>query len=300
MTRDDPLPPFRLAHLSDLHLPPPPLRPGELEPKRLLSRFAWRRKRHRHDPQALAAITADVLAARPDHIAVTGDLTNFSTPAEFAAARRWLEALGPAEGVTVSPGNHDALVGAGVADRFATWRPWLGDEEAAFPHLRRRGPVAIINLCSARPTALHLAQGEVGLEQLARLPGLLRAAGAAGLFRVILIHHPPAPGVVSRRKSLRHPQGLLAMLAQEGAELVLHGHAHEATAASVAGPAGPIPVLGVPTASGAAGNHQGARWHEIEIDGEAGGWRVGVVARGIDGEATVRELERYSLQPGLV
>jgi 3',5'-cyclic AMP phosphodiesterase CpdA len=194
--RDDPLPPFRLAHLSDLHLPPPARRPGELAPKRLLSRFAWRRKRYRHDPEALAAIAADVRAARPDHIAVTGDLTNFSTPEEFAAARRWLETLGPAEAVTVSPGNHDALVATPGGDPFEVWRPWLGDDASeAFPKVRRRGPVAIVNLCSARPTALHLAQGALDPGQLGRLAGALRDAAAADLFRVVLIHHPPAPGV---------------------------------------------------------------------------------------------------------
>ena len=41
---------FRLAHLSDLQLPPPPLpfRWRDVASKRLLSRFAWRRKQHRH------------------------------------------------------------------------------------------------------------------------------------------------------------------------------------------------------------------------------------------------------------
>ena len=118
------MPAFRLAHISDLHLAPRDQAGGEFAAKRLLSRFAWRRKQHRHSPEALAAIVADVVAARPDHIAITGDLTNFSTPGEFAVARRWLEDLAPARDVTVSPGNHDALVGAPGHARFEPWRPW--------------------------------------------------------------------------------------------------------------------------------------------------------------------------------
>jgi 3',5'-cyclic AMP phosphodiesterase CpdA len=297
------LPPYRLAHLSDPHLPPPPSRAGDLALKRVLGRFAWRRKRLRHEPQALSALAADVQAARPDHIAITGDLTNFSTGDELAAAGRWLETLGPAEAVTVSPGNHDALVGAHGAARFEPWRPWLGDGDSeGFPHLRRRGPLAIINLCSATPTALHLAQGALDAIQLARLPRLLREAGAAGLFRVVLIHHPPAPGIVSGRKSLRQAPQLLAALKAEGAELVLHGHAHEATVTAVAGPSGQIPVLGVPSASGAGLDGHGARWHEIAVSSDGAGWAMEVTARGlprpISAGGQMTELGRYRLRPG--
>jgi 3',5'-cyclic AMP phosphodiesterase CpdA len=293
------VPSFRLAHLSDLHLAPPPGRAADLAPKRLLSRFAWRRKQYQHDTEALAAIAADVKAARPDHIAITGDLTNFSTREEFAAARSWLEALGPPAAITVSPGNHDALVVARGGDRFEPWRPWLGDDDSAqFPQARRRGPLAIINLCSARPTALHLAQGALDERQLQRLPPLLRQARAAGLFRVVLIHHPPAPDVVSPRKALRDAPQLLAILAAEGAELVLHGHAHEATVTTVPGPCRAIPVLGVPSASGVGGRRPCARWHEISVSPDGGDWSLEVIARGLIGVGErVGELGRYRLNP---
>jgi 3',5'-cyclic AMP phosphodiesterase CpdA len=291
------LPPYRLAHLSDLHLSPPAGIARDFAPKRLLSRFAWRRKRYHHDPEALSAIMADLASLRPDHVAITGDLTNFSTPEEFAAAKRWLEALGPADWVTVSPGNHDALVATSDGERFAPWRGWLGDDgDAQFPHVRRRGPLALVNLCSATPTALHLAQGAIDPGQLARLPALLRELGAAGLFRVVLIHHPPAPDIVSERKALSEAAQLRAVLAAEGAELVLHGHAHEATVAAIKGSQTTIPVLGVPSAS-SVDEHEGrARWHEIAVAGEAGRWSVQVIAHGLArSELRVVELGRYRL-----
>ncbi|CAN7216883.1 metallophosphoesterase [Phenylobacterium sp. LjRoot225] len=292
------MPVFRLAHISDLHLTPPPRRGIELEPKRWLSRFAWRRKRRRHSAEVLAALVADLQAQEPDHIAITGDLTNFATRDEFSGARRWLEALAPADQVTVSPGNHDALAGPGGHERFAEWGPWLGDEAAiAFPHVRRRGLAALINLCSAAPTAPHLAQGVLDPVQLARLPGILRELGEAGLFRVVLLHHPPAAGAVSRRKSLRQAPELAAILRAEGAELVLHGHAHQATLATLPGPVAPIPVLGVPPASGAGGHGDAARWHSIEVDPAAAGWRVRLVARGLGPDGEMTELGRYQLAP---
>ncbi len=292
---------FRLAHLSDPHLPPPKGAFGwrDLLSKRLLSRIAWRRKRNEHRPEILATLVADLKAYAPDHVAITGDLTNFASPVELEAARLWLEALGPARDITVSPGNHDALVDAG-GPPFVPWTPWLGDHgEASFPQVRIRDGVAIFNLCSATPTALHLATGRLGADQLSRLDARLADPAWCDLFRVVLIHHPPVAGAVSARKALEDQDDLRAVLARRGADLVLHGHAHEALVATAPGPDGRmIPVLGVPSASAQGhGRHPAARWHGIEIDRRADGEIVvKVVARGLDptsGQAM--ELGRYVL-----
>lgn len=293
---------FHLAHLSDPHLPPPEGAFGwrDLLSKRLLSRIAWRRKRDEHRPEVLAALVADLKAHAPDHIAITGDLTNFASKAEFEAARRWLEALGPAHDITVSPGNHDALVGPRGIPSFASWTPWLGDGgEAGFPQARVRGEVAVFNLCSATPTAPHLATGHLGEAQLARLAALLADPTYRDLFRVVLIHHPPVPGAVSRRKSLVDQDALRAVLARHGADLVLHGHAHAAQVATLPGPDDTtIPVLGAPSASAAGrGRHPRARWHGLEIARAQDGSRtVRVVARGLDPKTgQMAELGRYVL-----
>lgn len=290
---------FRLAHLSDLQLPPPPLpfRWRDVASKRLLSRFAWRRKQHRHLQAVLDAIAADVAAQAPDHVAITGDVINFATPEEFAAARIWLESLGDPANVTVSPGNHDALSAAGAPKSFAPWAPWLGDGAAGdFPHLRVRGPVALINLSSALPTALHLAQGTLGQVQIDRARAILRETGDQGLYRVVLVHHPVAAGVVAGRKELTDAGPLRAMLAEVGAELILHGHAHEALMTRTAGPRGPIPILAVPAASTPAGGRgEPARWNEIAVARDGAGFRTTVTARGIISALTVAPLGAFVL-----
>lgn len=303
---------FRLAHLSDLHLPPPQgaFSWRDLLSKRLLSRIAWRRKHREHRPEVLASIIADLKAHAPDHIAITGDLTNYASPAEYEAAREWLEALGPAHEITVSPGNHDALVETRGGAPFAAWTPWLGDEgpdgerlddsgAVAFPQVRVRDGVALFNLCSATPTAPHLATGRLGKAQLERLDALLGDPAYRDAFRVLLIHHPPVPGAVAKRKALEDQHALRAILARHGADLVLHGHGHEASVAMAPGPDGAmIPVLGVPSASalGERG-HPAARWHGVEIDRQAdGGVEVKVVARGLDPKTgQPGELGRYVL-----
>jgi 3',5'-cyclic AMP phosphodiesterase CpdA len=289
---------FRLAHISDLQLPPPPLpfRWGDAVSKRALSRFAWRRKRHRHRRDVLDAIAADIAAHAPDHVAITGDVINFSTPEEFGAARAWLEALGDPATVTVSPGNHDALSSRGAPRNFAPWRPWLGDHDGDFPHLRIRGPVALVNLSSATPTALHLAQGRLGPAQIEAARRMLAETGARGLCRIVLIHHPVASGVVAGRKELVDAEALRAVLAEVGAELVLHGHAHEALLTTVPGPAAAIPVLAVPAASTPAGGRgEPARWNEIEITRDGAGFRTRVTARGVTSGLTIDDLGSFAL-----
>lgn len=290
---------FRLAHLSDLQLPPPPLpfRWRDMASKRLLSRFAWRRKQHRHIQAVLDAIVADVAAHAPDHVAITGDVINFATPEEFAAARAWLESLGAPARVTVSPGNHDALSAAGAPRGFGPWKPWLGDDpEGDFPHLRVRGPVALVNLSSAVPTALHLAQGRLGQAQIEKARALLRETADRGLYRVVLLHHPVARDVVAGRKALTDAAALRAMLAETGAELILHGHAHEALMTATAGPDGSIPILAVPAASTPAGGRgQPARWNEIAITRDGAGFRTQVTARGVTAAMTVERLGSFVL-----
>ncbi|WP_338661211.1 metallophosphoesterase [Pararoseomonas sp. SCSIO 73927] len=272
---------FTLAHLSDLHLPVPSgaIRPlGQLAGKRLLAYLAWRRKRRRAVPAA--TLLADVAAAAADHVAVTGDLTNLALPGEFAAARDLLAALGPPEGVTVVPGNHDATAPVPWASGIGQWAPWMAGEagDVPFPFLRRRGPVALIGLSSAVPTLPGSAAGRLGPAQLAALPALLDTAREEGLFRIVLIHHPPGIGPGGRRKALSDGPALRGVLARHGAELVLHGHHHRPMRGAIPGPAGPIPVLGVPQAL-AAGRAGPPGWQVLRIRREGDGWRVEVELR---------------------
>ncbi len=156
---------FLLAHISDVHLAPlPSPAPGELMSKRGLGYLNWLRKRRAiHRPEVLAAIVADLKAQQPDHIAVTGDLVNLSLSNEFAPARAWLDALGPANDTTFVPGNHDAYVRAVAARAAQEWGDYMrGDAGETFPFVRRRGKVALIGLSTALPTLPLAATGKLG------------------------------------------------------------------------------------------------------------------------------------------
>jgi 3',5'-cyclic AMP phosphodiesterase CpdA len=294
---------FVLAHLSDPHIGPLP-RPRliDLAGKRLLGFANWRlRRRACHRPEVLDAITADVKAAAPDHIAVTGDLINIALEQEFAPARAWLDRLGPPDRVTLVPGNHDAYVRATAHQAARIWDPYMrgdpdGMDGAGFPFLRRRGPIALIALSTAQPTAPFMATGRIGARQLAQFTAILARLKGEETFRVVLIHHPPA-GVRARHKRLVDAAAFVQVLKQHGADLVLHGHDHLHSLHWLEGSTGRITVVGVPSSSEAPhGRDDPAAYNLYRIDGKAGAWSCEAITRGhAPGREGVRELKRRML-----
>ena len=56
-------------------------------------------------------------------------------------------------------------------------------------------------------------------------------------------------GQVKPRKALRDATMLRTIIAQYGAELVLHGHTHHHSYHKLPGPVAPVPVLGLPAST---------------------------------------------------
>jgi 3',5'-cyclic AMP phosphodiesterase CpdA len=292
---------FTLAHLSDPHIGPietPRLR--ELMNKRGLGLINWYRKRHRHhDPAVLAAIVADMQAQRPDHIALTGDLVNISLDTEFVRAARWLDTIGKPEDVTLTPGNHDAYVRRVAGHAALHWGDFMrGDDGVTFPFVRRRGPVALVALTTSLPTGPLMATGWLGPDQLARLAEILITLAREPVFRVVLIHHPPIPNRGHHMKRLIDAPIFRALIAEHGAELLLHGHNHEQQLMWLDGPSDRIPAVGVPSASAIVSTHdEPAAYNLYRIGGEPGAWQCEMVARGFAaGREGITELKRQTLR----
>jgi len=291
---------FTLAHLSDPHLPPlPEPRASELAGKRVFGYLNWRRNRHKyHRREVLDALVSDLRAQSPHHVAVTGDFVNLALDAEFPPARAWLESVGPPDQVSAIPGNHDLYVPA-TQHRFEeTFADYLAGDEArsaaaAFPYLRKRGPLTLIGLSSALPTAALMATGTLGASQLAALEQRL-AGLSSETFRILLVHHPLRSE--TRVKRLTDSRQLITLLKRHGVELILHGHDHVHSTIWIDGPDRAIPAVGVPSASSLAhGRYPSAAYNLFAIAREGNGWRCDMIVRGINDAMRMREIRRVRL-----
>jgi len=153
-----------------------------------------------------------------------------------------------------------------------------------FPTLRFFGRLAVVGLCSSIPTPIFRAWGELGVQQLERLEGLLDALDEQGFARVVLIHHPVVATDEGARRGLRDGQELLAILSRTGADLVLHGHKHRRRVHLVDGPAAAegdgrtqIPIVGVPSSSEVGSRpEKRAQYHVFTVEQDEGSRRFGV------------------------
>jgi 3',5'-cyclic AMP phosphodiesterase CpdA len=293
---------FTLAHLSDPHLSPLP-QPSlsQLFGKRISGYANWlRSRRFVHDAATLQALIADVKAAQTDHVAVTGDLVNISLPEEFTRARAWLEALGKPTDVTFVPGNHDAYTRDTAHEPERHWGGYMapdGANEAAFPFVRRRGPVALIGVSTAVPTALLMASGTLGETQLQKLADVL-----AGFqfepnapFRVVMIHHPPVSDE-PRHKRLTDRADFMRVIAEAGAELIIHGHDHQHMVNWLDGPDGRVPAIGVPSASACKGPADELAGYNIcRIADQHPEWRLTVESRSLRGDGRIHSTTTMEL-----
>src|SRR5437773_12561985 len=173
-----------IAHLTDVHLGPiAGFTPRYWNLKRALGYANWlRNRRPAYQRAVLDRVVADLVAQAPDHIAVTGDLTNIGLPQEHINALAWLQGVGAPEHVSVIPGNHDIYSWLGADPGTARWAAHMtSDAQGAahanhgevFPFVRMLGPVALIGVNSAVPTPPLVASGRLGEAQLARIAAVL-------------------------------------------------------------------------------------------------------------------------------
>ncbi|WP_037088032.1 metallophosphoesterase [Rhizobium sp. CF080] len=304
---------FKFAHISDIHLGPlPKLTLRELFSKRITGFVNWHRNRRKHlFVNTLDLLLSDLKTREPDQLVITGDLVNLATKIETRLAGEWLCTIGDPNDTTVVPGNHDAYVPGAHDKSVNEWYPFIkSDDDPAewpeddhiFPTLRRRGPLAIIGCSTSNATLPFSASGYYGSRQARETVNLLKQAGEEGLFRVVLIHHPPIRGAASSHKRMLGIRRFAAAISTGGAELVLHGHTHLNTLYWLRSQSGNVPVVGIASASQGPGGHKPrAAYNLFTLSGEAGAWnllceRYGLTERG-DGVALDNSRLLYGHEP---
>ncbi len=272
-----------LAHLSDVHLGPLPRGSifRDFKGKRIIGGLSWLlRRRGSHLRMIADAARASIIAEAPDHIALTGDLINIASRAEFEQGTKWLQEFANPERLSFVPGNHDTYVEVPFAEGLQHFAPWMkGDrfraDEPVFPYLRLRRNVALIGVNSGCAQSYRKAGGTVGQQQLQTLSHHLETLGQQGFYRVVMIHHPPLPNLAVPRKALNDAAALQDVLKSQGAELVLHGHNHATMLNWLDTTSGPCPCIGVPSASMKGdGKHEASAWNLYRIRRHQGRWKT--------------------------
>ena len=270
--------------------------------KRIFGYLNWvKNRRHAMGTQILSRLLADLEKHSPDHIAITGDLVNIATDAEFAAAAAWLATVGPPERVSLVPGNHDAYVPGAAARATTAWARWIvpppaeglasADGAPRFPVVRRVGPIALFGVSTAVATPPLFASGRVGSAQLATLSALLDRHDDA--FKVVMIHHPPDRTLSHGRRGLGDVDAVRSVLSDGCVDLVLHGHTHKPSLTYLETPRGRAAIVGTPSASSDGSKHPPGGYALIDLAADG---TVRLTRRAVAGpDAAVRTVETLDL-----
>lgn len=191
----------RLAHLSDIHFG------GE-------------------NVAAVAAAAEKLRDEDFDLVVVSGDLTRFAEPAEFGAAKAWLDRLPEARLVT--PGNHDAPYLAPFQRVFTPFRrfeKWIGPA----PKQTYLGPgfaVRGVNTARGAQPRMNWSKGQISVRQ-ARAAADWFEDAPAGCVRIVAVHHPLIE-MIGGPMSAKVWGGEKAAeaFAEAKVDLVLSGHIH--------------------------------------------------------------------------
>ena len=132
-----------------------------------------------------------------------------------------------------------------------------------------------------------MANGYFREDQSHRLGRLLDETKERGLFRLVMLHHPPVRGAVTTHKRLLGIARFQSVIQRHGADLILHGHSHVPSKYAIRGADGTVPVIGVAAAGQAPGGDKpAAQYNMFEIAGEPGNWSVAMKRRGLTGLST--------------
>lgn len=187
-------------------------------------------------PRVLQALQRLALAEQPGLVVLSGDITQRARPAQFRAARSFVDRLG-APWLAV-PGNHDIPL-------YDLWtrllKPYASHRQAFGAELEpvHSGPDLLVVGVNTTRRWRH-KNGQVSGEQVERAAGLL-ARAAPRQLRIVVVHQPVAvPHAHETHNLLRGHETACRRWAEAGADLVMGGHIHLPYVAPLPGLARPV------------------------------------------------------------
>jgi 3',5'-cyclic AMP phosphodiesterase CpdA len=172
--------------------------------------------------QVVEALVALAARQRPDVVVLSGDITQRARPAQFRAAKAFVDRLGAP--VLAIPGNHDIAlfdVWARLTRPYARYGAVFGH---ALEPVHASRDLLVVGVNTTR--AWRHKNGEVSAAQIDAVAKLLAAASPHQL-RVVVVHQPVAVTQARDRPNLlRGRDAALQVWAAAGADLVMGGHIH--------------------------------------------------------------------------
>jgi len=173
-------------------------------------------------PQVVEALVALVRLQKPALVVLSGDITQRARPAQFQAARAFMDRLGAP--FLAIPGNHDLP----LFDLWTRLRSPYAHHIAAFGSALEpfysSADLVVIGVNTTR--AWRHTHGAVSAQQVDRVAHLLAGSTPAQL-RVVVVHQPVA---TTRAEDAHHRLRGHAVALQRwsaaGADLVMGGHIH--------------------------------------------------------------------------
>jgi 3',5'-cyclic AMP phosphodiesterase CpdA len=203
-----------LLHVSDLHFGKPSV------------------------PEQIAAIERMIQADKFDVVAVSGDISQRARPREFTRGAEFLRDAAKVSKTIIVPGNHDVKwwrdpLGLGsAAAAYANYREYIQPELQPVLHVPGATFVGLNTSHGVQRHTLTWNPRDIGVvgdlyrSQIERARTTF-AESPAHDARVIVMHHNPLKGELSRRHGLVHTRRALGAFADLHVDLVLCGHDHQ-------------------------------------------------------------------------
>jgi len=189
-------------------------------------------------PEQYEAIEALIQERKYDVVAISGDVSQRARAGEFQRAREFIRQAEKVSHTIVVPGNHDVawwLAPLGFGDEqkiFAKYRAYISQDLE--PVMRVSG-ATFVGLNTSQGVSRHTLTwnmrdisiiGHLTRGQIERAKAEFEHSRADDA-RVIVMHHNPVKGELSKRHGLKNTQRILGAFAEMGVDLVLCGHDHQ-------------------------------------------------------------------------
>ena len=203
-----------ILHLSDLHFGKPAV------------------------PAQIEAIEDLIQSARFDVVAISGDVSQRALSGEMQRARAFIRDARRVSEVIVVPGNHDVrwwMAPLGFGRRKAMYETYRAFIDPDLESVLRVPGATFVGLNTAHGVAWHTLTwnyrdvsiiGDLRESQIEYAKRQFDASAPEDA-RIIVMHHNPMKGELSRRHGVVNTKRVLGAFAKLGVDLVMCGHDHQ-------------------------------------------------------------------------